>query len=259
MLLVDYKNVSIYQEEDCVLHNVNFHVEEGEFIYIIGRVGSGKSTLLKSIYGEVPLAEGEGTVMDYKMKGLKKKRIQELRRKLGIVFQDFQLLNDRTVYENLRFVLKSTGWKNKDIQPRIDEVLKQVGMENQGNRMPKELSGGEQQRIVIARALLNHPKLILADEPTGHLDIETGKHILQLLRSISEQGAAVIMSTHNLALVSSHPGIVYRCLNHELNEITDDFSKPFDMDELGLQLSADDEASSDGTPEENEEYMNINE
>lgn len=234
-MLVDYKDVSIYQQETCILHHVNFYVDEGEFIYLIGRVGSGKSSLMKTIYGEFQIKEGTGEVLGYKLKGIKRKKLQELRRQIGIVFQDFQLLGDRTVEENLRFVLKATGWKKKkEINERIDEVLRQVGMINKGYKMPSELSGGEQQRIVIARAILNRPKLILADEPTGNLDIDTSRKILELLHQISETGSAVVMSTHNLALMSYNPGIVYRCKENEVTEITQEFNKPFDMDELSI-------------------------
>lgn len=244
-MLVDYKKVSIYHGDACVLHDVNFHVDEGEFIYIIGRVGSGKSSLLKTIYGEKQFADGEGEILGYKLRGIKRKKLQELRRQVGIVFQDFQLLSDRTVEQNLAFVLRATGWKKKDIKPRIDEVLELVGMTNKGYKMPSELSGGEQQRIVIARAILNHPKLILADEPTGHLDIETGRKILELLRQVCETGSSVVMSTHNLGLVSAYPGVVYRCQDHLLTEITEEFNKPFDMDEMAMGALAFAETSVD--------------
>ncbi|MCF0160463.1 MAG: ATP-binding cassette domain-containing protein [Bacteroidaceae bacterium] len=233
-MLVNYDKVSIYQGENCILHDVDFRVNEGEFVYIIGRVGSGKSSLLKTIYGEFKITDGTGIVLGYHIKGIKRKSLQELRRQMGIVFQDFQLLNDRTVQENLRFVLRSTGWKKKDIQPRIDEVLKQVGMVNKGYKMPSELSGGEQQRIVIARAILNRPQLILCDEPTGNLDIETSKQILTLLKSICDNGSTVIMSTHNLALINNFQGRVYRCMDNQLTEITEDFNSPLDMDEFSL-------------------------
>lgn len=222
-MLIDYKKVNIYQmAEKPVLSNVNFHVEEGEFIYIIGRVGSGKSSLLKSIYFELDVEEAEtATVIGHDICKLKRKYIPALRRQIGIIFQDFQLLSDRTVYKNLRFVLKATGWKNKkDIDKRINDVLQDVGMQDKADKFPHELSGGEQQRIAIARAILNNPKLIVADEPTGNLDPETAECIIQLLRHISQTGTAVVMSTHNMVLVNKYPGIVYRCKEGLLEEVT---------------------------------------
>jgi len=212
--LIHYKNAEIRRDENLVLSDVNFELNEGEFLYIIGKVGSGKSSLLKTIYGEIPLSNGEGYVLEHDLNKIKKKHIPYLRRKLGIVFQDFQLLIDRSVEENLKFVLKATGWKNKlNIENRIQEVLEQVGMENKGYKFPNELSGGEQQRIVIARALLNSPKIILADEPTGNLDPDTSKKILQLLHDICDSGTSVIMSTHNYQLVNMFPGKVKKCDN----------------------------------------------
>lgn len=220
--LILYKGVTINQQELTVLQGVNFKLEKGEFVYLIGKVGSGKSTFLKTIYGELEIAEGEATVLGYNMRTIKRKHISALRRKLGIVFQDFQLLTDRTVHDNLQFVLKATGWKQKnDIENRIEEVLKLVGMENKGYKMPNELSGGEQQRIVIARAILNRPEIILADEPTGNLDVETGKNIVELLREICRQGSAIIMTTHNLNLLKEYPGKVFCCANHHLTETTE--------------------------------------
>ena len=190
-------------------------------VYLIGKVGSGKSTLLKTIYGEVEIDAGEAWVLGNAMRTLKRKDFPTLRRKLGIVFQDFQLLTDRTVHENLKFVLKATGWKNRtEIERRIEEVLQQVGMENKGYKMPNELSGGEQQRIVIARAILNKPEIILADEPTGNLDVETGRRIVELLQDICRQGSAILMTTHNLNLLSEYPGKVYKCEHHRLTETT---------------------------------------
>jgi len=220
--LILYKGVTINQQELTVLQGVDFKLEKGEFVYLIGKVGSGKSTFLKTIYGELEIAEGEATVLGYNMRTIKRKHIAALRRKLGIVFQDFQLLTDRTVHDNLQFVLKATGWKQKnDIENRIEEVLKLVGMENKGYKMPNELSGGEQQRIVIARAILNSPEIILADEPTGNLDVETGKNIVELLREICRQGSAIIMTTHNLNLLKEYPGKVFCCANHHLTETTE--------------------------------------
>lgn len=210
--IAEYKNVEIHRKEHIVLKDVTFELHSGEFVYLIGRVGSGKSSLMKSMYCEVPVAEGEAMVLDYDLTSIKKKDIPYLRRKIGIVFQDFQLLTDRSVYDNLRFVLEATGWKNKnEINERIEQALRQVGMSNKSYKMPHELSGGEQQRIVIARALLNEPSLFLADEPTGNLDPDTGHQIVSLLREIAENGTAVIMATHNLQLVDEFPGKVLKC------------------------------------------------
>ena len=212
MKVIDYKNVEILRKEHVVLKNVNLEVEEGEFIYIIGKVVSGKSSLLKSMYAEIPVETGEAHVLDYEISTIKRKKIRLLRREIGFVFQDFQLLSDRTVYENLLFVLQATGWKNKsDMDDRIEEVLKEVGMITKSYKMPHELSGGEQQRIVIARALLNRPRLILADEPTGNLDPATGEQIVRYLHDIAKEGTAVIMATHNLSLLDTFPGKVLRC------------------------------------------------
>lgn len=227
-MLVDYKKVNIYQQgETPVLAGVNFHADEGEFIYLIGKVGSGKSSLLKTVYFELEIHEAEcAVVFDKSLLTLKRKDIPVLRRQMGIIFQDFQLLSDRTVYKNLRFVLKATGWKDKqEIDKRIKSVLTDVGMESKADKMPHELSGGEQQRVAIARAILNSPKLIVADEPTGNLDPETAESIIQLLRDISSTGTAVIMSTHNMPLLDKYPGIVYRCVDGRLEEITNDFNK----------------------------------
>ena len=212
MSIVNYKNVEILRKEHIVLKNVDYELNQGEFIYLLGKVGSGKSSLLKSMYAEIPITQGEATVLDYDLVGIKRKTIPMLRREIGIVFQDFQLLTDRSVYDNLRFVLEATGWKNlSDIDNRIEEVLNQMGMANKSYKMPHELSGGEQQRIVIARALLNSPKLILADEPTGNLDPATGEQIVQHLHRIANEGTAVIMATHNMNLVEEYPGRIVRC------------------------------------------------
>lgn len=221
-LLISYKGVDINQQALGILNQVNFELYKGEFIYLIGKVGTGKSTFLKTIYGELDIARGEATVLGYNMRTIKQKQIADLRRKLGIVFQDFQLLTDRSVYENLEFVLQATGWKNKtDIRNRIQEVLELVGMSNKGYKMPNELSGGEQQRIVIARAILNKPEIIIADEPTGNLDIETGNKIVELLHQICQQGSAIIMTTHNLSFLTEYPGKVYRCEQHKLQGVSD--------------------------------------
>lgn len=227
-MLIDYKKVNLYQQKDePVLSDVFFHVDEGEFIYIIGRVGSGKSTLLKSLYFELAVDEAENAVvLNHDLKKLKQRYIPALRRQIGIIFQDFQLLYDRTVYENLRFVLKATGWKNKaDIDKRIDDVLFDVDMQDKKDKLPHELSGGEQQRIAIARAILNKPKLIIADEPTGNLDPVTAESIISLLRQISQTGTSVIMSTHNIPLLDKYPGVVYRCADGHLEDVTGDYNK----------------------------------
>ena len=227
-MLIEYKNVTVCQKDGIpVLKEVNFHIGEGEFIYIIGKVGSGKSSLLKTIYAELFIDEGEeAKVLDNDMLVLKRKQVPALRRQMGVVFQDFQLLADRSVSKNLEFVLKATGWKNKtEIQERIDQVLRDVNMTEKKDKMPHELSGGEKQRIAIARAILNSPKLIVADEPTANLDPETADGIMQLLRQISQTGTAVLMSTHNIPLLDKYPGIVYRCYEEHLEEITNDFNK----------------------------------
>jgi cell division transport system ATP-binding protein len=221
-MLINYNSVNVYQEAQEVLSNVNFQVEKGEFVYLIGKVGSGKSSLLKTLYGELPLHEGEAHVMGFDLLHLKQKHLPQLRRRLGVIFQDFQLLTDRTVEANLRFVLRATGWKNNvDITQRIQEVLDLVGMSTKGYKYPNELSGGEQQRIAIARAILNRPELILADEPTGNLDAETSRNITELLHKVCEQGSAVVMITHNLHLLDMFPGRVYQCKDHHLTEIVD--------------------------------------
>lgn len=227
-MLVNYKNVNIrHSDGETVMDNVNFHVDEGEFVYLIGRVGSGKSSLLKTIYQEIDIDEAdEATVLNYDLLTIRRKQVPELRRKMGIIFQDFQLLSDRSVYQNLRFVLKATGWNVKDsIDQRIDEVLKQVSMSSMKNRLPHELSGGEQQRIAIARALLNSPQLIIADEPTASLDNETSENIINLLREISQTGTAVILTTHDRALLNKYPGIVYHCSERGLEEVTGDYNQ----------------------------------
>ncbi len=211
MKLIDYNNVEIRQVEQIVLRDVNFTVNSGEMVYLLGRVGCGKSSLMKTFYGEVPIYSGEAHFLDYDLSHLKRKQVPYLRRRIGIVFQDFQLLIDRSVEENLFFVLKATGWKDKRVmRDHIQEVLSQVGMAEKAYKMPHQLSGGEQQRVVIARALLNSPGIILADEPTGNLDMETGNDIMQLLSAIQQAGTAVIMSTHNLEWVARYPGRHFR-------------------------------------------------
>ena len=224
--LIRYKNVNINQQELGVLEDVNLELNKGEFVYLIGKVGSGKTSLLKTIYGELDIQSGDAEVLGYNMSNIKRTHIPQLRRRLGIVFQDFQLLTDRNVHSNLSFVLRATGWSNKiAIKERIDEVLDQVGMTGKGYKMPNELSGGEQQRIVIARAILNRPEIILADEPTGNLDSETGRQIVELLKSICASGSAIMMTTHNLHLLSEYPGIVYRFENHQIKEVTNEYSR----------------------------------
>ena len=222
-MLISYKNVNVYQNSGIkVLEGVNFEVNEGEMVYIIGRVGSGKSSLLKTLYCELDVDEAdEAIVLERDLKTIRRKEIPGLRRDLGVVFQNFQLLGDRTVYKNLRFVLKATGWKdNEAIDNRIDEVLTQIGLIDKKMMMPHELSGGEQQRVAIARAILNHPKLIIADEPTGNLDKETADNIMQLLKSIADEGTAVVMSTHNIGLVNKYPGKAFQCQEGKMEQVT---------------------------------------
>ena len=201
--LIRYKDVEVHQQDLCVLNEVNLELQKGEFVYLIGKVGSGKTSLLKTLYGELDITAGEAMVLGYDMSRIKRKHIPQLRRKLGIVFQDFQLLTDRTVNDNLAFVLKATGWKNKsEIKDRIAEVLMQVGMGNKGYKFPNELSGGEQQRIVIARAMLNSPEIILADEPTGNLDAQNSMEIMRLLEEINNRGTTVVVVTHSQEIVN---------------------------------------------------------
>lgn len=226
-MLINYKNVNIYQQqENKVLENVCFQVEEGEFVYIIGRVGSGKSSLLKTLYCDLDVDEAEeANVLGYDLLTIRRKEIPALRKQLGVVFQNFLLLNDRSVYRNLYFVLRATGWKDKkQIDERINEVLALIGLQDKIAKMPHELSGGEQQRIAIARAILNRPKLIVADEPTGNLDLETAANIIQLLRQVTQTGTAVVMTTHNISLLNEYPGIVYRCIDGRLEDITETYN-----------------------------------
>ena len=219
MSQINYQNVEIRQQEMIVLEDVNFKIESGEFVYLIGKVGSGKSSLLKTMYGELDIHSGHADVLGYDLARIRRKQVPALRKRIGIVFQDFQLLTDRNVRDNLDFVLKATGCSDKrKRQLRIEEVLELVGMQTKGYKMPHELSGGEQQRIVIARAILNTPDIILADEPTGNLDPETGHQIVELLRKICAQGSTVIMTTHNLQLLEEFPGKVFRCENHRIVE-----------------------------------------
>jgi cell division transport system ATP-binding protein len=219
-VIIDYSNVEVDRAERMVLKDVTFTVSEGEFHYLVGRVGSGKSSLMKTMYADVPVTIGEkADVLGFNMLGIRRKEVPYLRRGIGIVFQDFQLLQDRSAYANLRFVLEATGWKHKDeMDERIAEVLRAVGMDNKSYKMPHELSGGEQQRIVIARALLNKPKLILADEPTGNLDPQTGYQIVELLHKLAADGTAIVMATHNMQMVEDFPAPVMRCADKQLFE-----------------------------------------
>ena len=222
--IVDYKNVELSRKELIVLKDVSLKISRGEFVYLIGKVGSGKSTLIKSMYCEIPIENGDATVFGYDLHSIRRKDVPMLRRKIGIVFQDFQLLTDRSVYDNLLFVLRATGWHDKRvIDERIETVLKKVGMSNKSYKMPHELSGGEQQRIVIARALLNDPLLILADEPTGNLDPETGHQIISLLSSISKSGTAILMATHNISLVEEFPGRILKCEAKKIIDMGTDY------------------------------------
>jgi cell division transport system ATP-binding protein len=218
--IINFSKASIFHEDHLVLSNVTFKVSKGEFVYIIGRVGSGKTSMIKTINAELPLKVGTANVADFQLETIKRNQIPLLRRKLGIVFQDFQLLIDRNVYDNLAFVLKATGWKIKEeIDKRIKEVLGKVGLEYKGYKMPHQLSGGEQQRVVIARALLNNPEIILADEPTGNLDPETSEGIMKILREISNTGRAVVMATHNYPLLKKFDARTLKCENGNLSEV----------------------------------------
>jgi cell division transport system ATP-binding protein len=222
-VIIELSGCSIWQQDHLVLTNVNLSISKGEFIYLVGRVGSGKSSLIKTLNAQLPLKEGIGLVAGYNLSKLKKREIPYLRRKIGIVFQDFQLLTDRSVNANLEFVLKATGWKNKhEIDTRIGEVLDKVGLGLKGYKMPHQLSGGEQQRVVIGRALLNDPDIILADEPTGNLDPETSEGILKLLTDISKTGRAVIVATHNYTLLKKFTAKTIKCEDGKLVEINED-------------------------------------
>lgn len=216
-VLIDYKGVDVIRDSFIVLQNIDFTLKKGEVAYIVGKVGSGKTSLLNTLYAEVPIATGYAKVLDFDMTTIRRKAVPALRRQIGIVFQDFRLLSDRSVYDNLDFVLRATRWGNqKERRARIDEVLYEVGLENKSYKMPHELSGGEQQRVVIARALLNDPEIVLADEPTGNLDPETSHQIFELLQNIAAQGKGVIISTHNHALIDRYPGRVLLCENKRL-------------------------------------------
>lgn len=218
--ILSLQDVNIYQEGNPILSNVNLKVNHGEFIYIIGKTGSGKSSFMKTLYADLPLTDGEGTIVDFDLNGLIDNDIPFLRRKIGIVFQDFKLLPDRNVNENMLFVLKATGWVDaQEMQYKIDEVLDKVGMKNWANKMPHQLSGGEQQRVAIARALLNDPELILADEPTGNLDPQTSVEVLEVLRKINQNGKTIIMATHDYALLMKFPSKTLKCEEGTIFEV----------------------------------------
>jgi cell division transport system ATP-binding protein len=229
--VISFSKASIFQEDYLVLSGVNIVVREKEFVYLIGRVGSGKTSLIKTINAEIPLKVGSGVVTGYELHDIKRKQVPFLRRKLGIVFQDFQLLIDRNVYENLKFVLGATGWKvKKDIDKKIEEVLEKVDLKRKGYKMPHQLSGGEQQRVVIARALLNDPEIILADEPTGNLDPETSEGIMKILQEIQKSGRTIIMATHNYAILHKFPARTLKCENGKVQE----YSSPTEIDFAAL-------------------------
>ncbi len=230
-MLIQLTDVVLRHNEHPILSDVNFHVDSNDFIYIIGKVGSGKSSLLKSLYGELPIASGSGEVLGFDLNKLKTKQIPLFRRQIGVVFQDFHFLHELTVEQNLDFVLKATGWRKKERPQRIKEVLSLVELFEKRYLFPHELSGGEQQRVCIARALLNHPKVVLADEPIGNLDLDTSRHIMNILKAVCEQGSAVVMVTHNLSLISEFPGIVYRCGNEQVSEVTNQYNIAMEINE----------------------------
>jgi cell division transport system ATP-binding protein len=229
--IIEFENAQIFQKDNLILKDVNLSITKGEFVYFIGKVGSGKTSLIKTINAEIPLKEGEGKVAGFDLTRIKTKQVPHLRRKLGIVFQDFKLLTDRSVFDNLQFVLKATGWKNKnEINDRIADVLDRVGLSYKGYKMPHQLSGGEQQRVVIARALLNDPEIILADEPTGNLDPETSENLMKILFDISNNGRAVIMATHDYNMVKKFTA---RTIKFENGRITEqNHTKEIDFEKL---------------------------
>jgi cell division transport system ATP-binding protein len=218
--VLELKNAAIYQRESLILSEVDVHVNKGDFVYLIGKTGTGKSSFMKTLYGDLPLTEGEGTIVDFNLRMLKEKDIPFLRRKLGVVFQDFKLLTDRNIKDNLLFVLKATGWKDqKAMDLKIDEVLDKVAMKSKGFKYPYQLSGGEQQRVAIARALLNDPELILADEPTGNLDPQTSVEVMEVLQEISKNGNTILMATHDYALLLKYPSKTLKCDGQRVFEV----------------------------------------
>ncbi|WP_298330824.1 ATP-binding cassette domain-containing protein [uncultured Dokdonia sp.] len=218
--VLELSHAAIYQRENLILSEVNVTIEPGDFVYLIGKTGSGKSSFMKTLYGDLPLTEGKGNIVGFDLNGLKEKNIPFLRRKLGVVFQDFKLLNDRTVIDNLKFVLKATGWKDKAaMTSKIDSVLDKVGMKSKGFKFPYQLSGGEQQRIAIARALLNDPELILADEPTGNLDPQTSVEVMEVLQEINKNGNTILMATHDYALLLKYPSKTLKCDGNKVFEV----------------------------------------
>jgi len=218
--MLQLKDASIFQRENLILSDINLDIKKGDFNYIIGKTGSGKSSLMKTLYGDLPLQIGEGSIVDFDLRKLREKDIPFLRRKIGIVFQDFQLLNDRSVYDNLFFVLKATGWKGKNqMEDKINEVLEKVDMKTKGFKMPYQLSGGEQQRVAIARALLNTPEMILADEPTGNLDPKTSVEIMNVLEEINKAGITILMATHDYALILKFPHKTIKCEGSKIFEV----------------------------------------
>ncbi len=230
-MLIEIHHADVAVADKVVLSDIEFRISEGEFVYLVGKVGSGKSSFLKTLYGELPVAgRGEATVIDMNLYKLRQRQIPLLRRRLGIVFQDFQLLSDRTVASNIDFVLKSTGWRKKSLrEQRIRDVLEEVGLSDKANAFPHQLSGGEQQRISLARAIVNHPQVVLADEPTGNLDSDNSARIMGILKNACEKGTAVVMVTHNLNLIQQYPGIVYRCEDGHVVEATEEYNAPIDM------------------------------
>ena len=218
--ILELKDVSIFQKDSLILNGVSLEVNKGEFVYLIGKTGSGKSSFMKTLYGDLPLRKGEGSIVDFDLKKLREKDIPFPRRKLGIVFQDFKLLPDRTINKNMRFVLKATGWKdNAKMNLQIEAVLEKVGMKTKGFKFPHELSGGEQQRIAIARALLNDPELIIADEPTGNLDPQTSVEVMKVLQEINKAGRTILMATHDYALILKYPSKTLKCDGNKVFEV----------------------------------------
>ena len=221
--IISFKDASIARENTVVLSNVNFSIEKGEFVYLIGEVGSGKSSIIKTLTAELQLLQGEIEVLDHKLHSIRDKNIPHLRRAMGVVFQDFQLLNDRNIYENLKFVLRATGWKKKaDIDKRINEVMQDVDLHDKLLKMPQQISGGEQQRVVIARALLNKPELILADEPTGNLDPASSDMVMKILLDLSNKGKTIVMATHNYALLKKYPSRILKCEKGQVSELREE-------------------------------------